>query len=112
MTNRKSRSILRVVEWLNYHCRDDTPERLFGDLAIRELDAVLTEAPLSQAMRVRAFSHKLGESPIGFFGASALAARYRRGFPRSLDGAPVLLPSADCPFRRDLDDWSTRPWSP
>src|SRR6185503_19371435 len=34
-----------------------------------------------------------------------LAKRYRRGFPGSLDGAPVILPGSDSTFRRALDEW-------
>lgn len=86
-------------------CRDDSADRLLAHLALHELDAILSDAPVSPASRVRAFSHKLGQSPIGFFGNSALAARYRRGFPRSLDGAPICLPSPSSPTRRAIDDW-------
>ena len=31
--------------------------------------------------------------------------RCRKGFPGSLDGVPVLLPSSDSTFRRALDEW-------
>ena len=34
-----------------------------------------------------------------------LAKACRRGFPRSLDGVPVLLPSSDSTFRRALNEW-------
>jgi LysR family transcriptional activator of nhaA len=30
---------------------------------------------------------------------------YRRGFPRSLDGAPFLLPSGDSALRLSLEEW-------
>ena len=86
-------------------CRDGKPERLLADLALHELDAILADAPLGPTSRVRAFSHLIGESPIGWFGVRRLAARYRRRFPQSLDAAPVLLPSPDSAVRRALDDW-------
>ena len=86
-------------------CRDGKPERLIADLALHELDAILADAPLGPTSRVRAFSHLIGESPIGWFGVRALAARYRRRFPDSLDGAPLLLPGPDSAVRRALDDW-------
>lgn len=35
----------------------------------------------------------------------ALAKTLRRGFPKSLDGVPVLLPTADTAIRRALDQW-------
>ena len=34
-----------------------------------------------------------------------LAKTLRRGFPRSLDGVPVLLPTDDTAIRRSLDQW-------
>jgi LysR family transcriptional activator of nhaA len=35
----------------------------------------------------------LGESGVSFFATPEPAARYRRGFPRSLNGAPLLRPA-------------------
>ena len=37
--------------------------------------------------------------------APAIAASLRRGFPRSLDGVPMLLPTDDTAIRRALDQW-------
>ena len=34
-----------------------------------------------------------------------LVSRYKRGFPRSLDGAPFLLPLPATALRRSLDAW-------
>jgi LysR family transcriptional activator of nhaA len=86
-------------------CREDKAERLVADLAAGGLDVVLTDAPLSPAGRARAFNHLLGQSDVTLFAAPALAARYRRGFPASLDGAPMLLPAEDTALRRSLDAW-------
>jgi LysR family transcriptional activator of nhaA len=54
---------------------------------------------------VRAFNHLLGECGITFFGAPALAEAYAPGFPRSLDGAPLLLPTEGTTLRRSLAQW-------
>jgi len=86
-------------------CREDRPERLLAELAMHELDAVLTDAPVPVTIRIRAFSHLIGESPIALFGVSQLATRYRRRFPHSLDGAPLVLPEEGSAVRRALDDW-------
>jgi LysR family transcriptional activator of nhaA len=86
-------------------CIEDKPERLFANLALHEFDVILTDAPASQHANVRAFSHLLGESEIAFFGRADLAARYRRNFPGSLHGAPVLLPTENTVLRRSLDQW-------
>ena len=56
-------------------------------------------------MKVRAYSHLLGECGVSVFGTERIAARYRRGFPRSLDGAPFLLPSEDSALRLSLEEW-------
>jgi LysR family transcriptional activator of nhaA len=47
----------------------------------------------------------LGESGITFFGTKRLVARYRRGFPLSLDRAPLLLPTPNTAVRNALDLW-------
>jgi len=86
-------------------CREDKPERLLADLAIHEFDVILTDAPANPSVKVRAFNHLLGESEIGFFGRRDLAGKYRRGFPASLTGAPMLLPTENTVLRRSLEGW-------
>jgi len=39
------------------------------------------------------------------FGAPQLAVKYRPRFPRSLDGAPFLLPTSNTTARRSIDQW-------
>jgi LysR family transcriptional activator of nhaA len=86
-------------------CREDKPDRLLADLALHELDVILTDAPASPNVKVRAFSHLLGESDVAFFGRTELATKYRRNFPASLHCAPVLLPTENTVLRRSLDQW-------
>jgi LysR family transcriptional activator of nhaA len=47
----------------------------------------------------------LGECGLTFFATPDLARKYRRGFPQSLDGAPLLVPTEDNLVRRSLDHW-------
>ena len=86
-------------------CRDDTPDRLMAALAAHELDLVIADAPPGPGSPVRVYAHLLGESAVTVFGVSSLATRYRRGFPRSLEGAPFLLPTEQASLRRQLDQW-------
>lgn len=86
-------------------CREDSTERLSVALAEHSVDVVLADAPLPAASPVRAYSHLLGECGVSICGTKELAARYRRGFPRSLDGAPMLMPSDSTAVRRGLDQW-------
>jgi len=81
-----------------------TPE-LLAALALQEYDMVLTDAPLGPDVRVKAYNHPLGACGIGFFAEPSLARRLRPGFPGSLDGAPMLLPTANTLLRRSLDGW-------
>ena len=57
---------------------------------------------------MRAYSHLLGECGVSVFGTVPIAARFRRRFPASLDGAPFLLPSGDSGLRLSLEEWFRR----
>jgi LysR family transcriptional activator of nhaA len=95
----------RMPQRVNVVCEEDTPQRLFGHLATHELDLVISDAPLPAGAGVKAYSHLLGDSAIALFGIPELARRHRRGFPRSLDGAPLLLPVPGTEVRRMLDQF-------
>ncbi|HJK98562.1 MAG TPA: transcriptional activator NhaR [Polyangiaceae bacterium LLY-WYZ-14_1] len=83
--------------------REDKTERLLGELSVRGLDLVLSDAPMGSEVRVKAFNHLLGESSIAFFATPGIAGALRKDFPLSLDGAPVLLPSEGTALRREID---------
>ncbi len=89
-------------------CHEDRAERLEAELASHGLDLVLADAPLPSRVKVRGFSHLLGSCDVTILGAPDLAKRYRRRFPGSLDGAPMLLPTENSMLRRQLDRWFTR----
>jgi len=96
---------LKLKESYRIICREGTNEELLPALALHDIDVVLTDAPLDPGSNVRAFSHLLGECGSTLFGAPKLAEAYRRGFPKSLDGAPFLLPTRNTIARRSLDQW-------
>jgi LysR family transcriptional activator of nhaA len=96
---------LTLPEPVHVVCREDKPERLLAELGVHALDLVLSDAPVSAGVSVKAFSHLLGETPVAFFGNETLAAAYRRGFPASLQGAPLLMPTENTSLRRSLDLW-------
>jgi LysR family transcriptional activator of nhaA len=78
--------------------------QLLAALALHELDVVLADVPAGEDVKVKAFSHELGSCGMSFFAAGKLAA-LRKGFPRSLEGQPLLLPSEGTAPRRALDAW-------
>ena len=96
---------LILPEPVEIFCVEDQTERLIAQLATFSLDLVLTDAPIGPGLSVRAYNHLLGDSGVTFFGTKRLAARYRRGFPRSLGQAPFLLPTPNTTVRRALDLW-------
>jgi LysR family transcriptional activator of nhaA len=99
---------LKLAEPVRVEGIEDTPERLLAELAVFGLDVVLADAPVGPTVRVRAHNHLLGECSVSVFGAGRLARAYRRGFPRSLAGAPFLLPRQHSALRLGLDDWFER----
>jgi LysR family transcriptional activator of nhaA len=66
---------------------------------------VLSDAPIGTAVQVQGFNHLLGESGVSFFANSAVASRLKKGFPKSLNGAPLLLPSDHTEVRRSINLW-------
>jgi LysR family transcriptional regulator, transcriptional activator of nhaA len=86
-------------------CTEGKPPALLAELALHRLDVVLSDTPADPGIAVRVFTHLLGECDVVLMAAPALAARYRRGFPRSLAGAPLLVPALGTMLRRSLDQW-------
>ncbi len=85
-------------------CREGPLPQLLAALAIHELDVVIADVPASEQVKVKAFNHRLGDTATTFFAAPRHAA-LRKGFPKSLAGAPTLLPSEGTALRRSLDAW-------
>jgi len=66
---------------------------------------VIADAPMPSGTRVRAYSHLLGDSGITVFASSALSKQLTHDFPRSLNGAPMLLPGDGSLLRRHVTQW-------
>lgn len=84
---------------------EGSSDDLLARLAVHTVDVVLSDVPASPLIRVNAFNHLLGESGVSILCAAKTAARYRRNFPRSLHGAPFLLPGAKSALRQGLEQW-------
>jgi LysR family transcriptional activator of nhaA len=78
---------------------------LLADLVTHAVDLVLADTPIAPTIKVKAYSHALGDSPVSVFGAARLASTYRARFPQSLSGAPFLLPTEQKTLRRTLEGW-------
>ncbi|GAB6046340.1 transcriptional activator NhaR [Methyloparacoccus murrellii] len=96
---------LRLPEPVQLHCFEDKSERLLADLSVHALDLVLSDVPATPHSGAGVFNHLLGECEASVFGTADLASRYGPDFPRSLSGAPFLLPTQNLALRRLLDQW-------
>lgn len=96
---------LRLDEPVRIVCREDSHERLLARLALHELDIVIADAPVPSGSTIRAFHHLLGDTGVSFFASESLVRTHRRSFPRSLDGAPMLVPVEGLALRRSLNQW-------
>lgn len=94
-----------LPEKIQLVCHEGKLNQLLADLAVHRLDVVLSDVPLGPTTNVRAFSHLLGECGVTFYGTEDLVQRFKRGFPKTLNEAPLLLPSTNTAMRRSLDLW-------
>lgn len=99
------RPALLLREQVKIMCREDNQEHLLAELAIQELDVVLSDTPIGAPTKIRAYNHLLGECGTTFFATPDLARKYSRNFPKVLDVAPLLVPADNTNMRRALDQW-------
>lgn len=97
--------VFRMPEPVEIICHESNFESFLSDLAQHRFDVVLSDAPIGAQVRTKAFNHLLGECGVSIFGTVDLARDYREQFPRSLDGAPILLTTDGTELRRSLDQW-------
>lgn len=89
-------------------CYENDFATLLSDLASHTLDIVISDSPVPSSSPVRAYNHLLGQTGVSVYGSPSLARTYKRGFPRSLAGAPMLLPLESLTLRRALNPWFER----
>lgn len=104
MVRRLLQPLLAMEPPIHVVCSEESQERLLAQLAIHEIDVVIADAPAESGGTVRAYNHLLGTCETSIFGAAKFD-RLRDGFPKSLDGAPMLLPLEGSPLRRALNVW-------
>lgn len=86
-------------------CHEDRHDKLIADLALFELDVVLTDASVRPSSNFRGYTRLLSESGVALFAERALAARLRERFPESLANVPLLLPLEHTGLRVALTRW-------
>jgi LysR family transcriptional activator of nhaA len=96
---------LRMIEPVRIVCYEGKLDELLSGLAVHRFDVILSSTPVGEASRVRAYNHLLGDCGLSFFGATSLARKLQKGFPASLNGAPMIMPTENTELRRAMDHW-------
>jgi len=100
--------VLKMQDRVRLVCQEAPLVDLLAELSVHKLDLVLADSPISPALNIRAYNHLLGESGISFFATHKKARKYAARFPRSLNDAPMLMPTASSALRRLLEQWFER----
>ena len=99
------RAAFRFQAAVHMICREGEIGPLVSHLQAHRLDIVLADEPASSTLKAKTFNHKLGRSGVTFCAVPPLAATLRRNFPKSLDGAPALVPTQNMGMRAALETW-------
>jgi LysR family transcriptional activator of nhaA len=99
------RPIFSLSQPIQAVCLENKTSDLLTQLALYRLDIVLADEPAPSSFPLKAFNHLLGESGVTFCAEPKLAKRLRRGFPHSLHGERMLLPTSGSALRRTLEKW-------
>jgi len=105
VTNEILKPVFQMPQAVHVVCREGKLEDLLAQLAAHRLDVVLADEPASSSQPARTFNHLLHETSVTFCALPRLAAKLAVGFPKSLDGAPALLPTDNTAMRRALEQW-------
>jgi len=105
VTYRIIQPIFHLPRPVQVACWETKVSDMLIELSSYRLDLVLADEPASSGVHANVFNHLLGECGVTFCAAPRLAAKLRPGFPKSLNGAPALLPMSNSGLRRSLEKW-------
>lgn len=97
--------VFQLTQSVQVSCWETKVADMLVELAAHRLDLVLADEPASSGVAANVFNHFLGECGVTFCAEARLGTKLRRGFPKSLDSAPALLPMSNSGLRRSLEKW-------
>ena len=97
--------VFQIGRSVHVIAREGSLVELITQLAGHKLDIVLADEPSTSALRVKTFNQRVSTSDVVICAAPALAKSLMKNFPRSLDGAPAVLPATEMGLRRQLEQW-------
>jgi LysR family transcriptional activator of nhaA len=79
-------------------------DEIFRELIAHKLDLVVTNY-IPTAINIKGLTHRiLSKRVVSLFGADKFKP-LRKGFPESIEGQPVIMPTYDSKIRYDLEHW-------
>jgi LysR family transcriptional activator of nhaA len=86
-------------------CHEGKMQDLLAQISVHRLDLVIADEPMGKTVSVKAFNHALGTTAMSFFAAPALKRSLKGGFPKCLEGAPLLAQGRASAMRQRLELW-------
>ena len=96
---------IKLSDTVHLVCHQGKEDQLFSELALHNLDMVITDRPVRAGLSVKAYSHLIHECGVSFLGTPDLAEPLVEKFPYSLDKTPILLPTVNSVLRGRMDRW-------
>jgi LysR family transcriptional activator of nhaA len=97
--------IFRMNEQVQLTCYEGKLSELLSDLAMHRLDLVISDSPAGSQVSVKAYNHPLGECGVCWVAVKPRADELSAGYPQSLNGQPLLLPTQNTVLRRSIEQW-------
>lgn len=79
-------------------------DELFREMLAHQIDLIISNYPPINSDIGRLYSRSIAKVPVAVFGAPKYA-HLKKGFPRSLEGQPFVLPTSHSKLRHDLDHY-------
>lgn len=105
LANQILQPVFQMKQAMHMICREGKLDDLLAQLITHRLDVVLADEPASGNLKVRTFNHRLGDSRLTICAVGGLVQKLRKGFPKSLNHAPALLPAANSSAGRTIVKW-------
>lgn len=79
-------------------------DELFRELFAHQIDLIICNYPPAASDAGKVYSRSVAKVSVGVFGAPKFA-HLKKGFPKSLEGQPFILPTVHSKLRHDLDHY-------
>jgi LysR family transcriptional activator of nhaA len=84
---------------------EGSSDQLIRELSAHRMDLVITNFLPTGTDAKGLFPKAIAKKNVAFFGSSKFK-QVRKGFPKSISGQPIILPTYDSKLRFDFDHWA------